>query len=234
MPPHMHVLIVEDEASVAQRVERLLRQVVDQPDLKVARQTTLAGGLHHVKTYPIDLLLLDLNLNGEDGFGILRTLVSYAFHTIIISANTHQAIEAFEYGVLDFIPKPFTVERLQKAMDRYDIATQAENPAQYLTVRRKGVVEIVEIDQLDYIKGAGNYSELYMTSGDKYLHDKPLQRLETLLPSTFHRIHRSYICNWSKVSRVHKHGAGKYEVELQSGALLPLSRNQYRVLLGGE
>ncbi|MEO0724850.1 MAG: response regulator [Bacteroidota bacterium] len=147
--------------------------------------------MHHVKTYPIDLLLLDLNLNGEDGFGMLQTLVSYAFHTIIISANTHQAIEAFEYGVLDFIPKPFTVERLQKAMDRYELATQAENPAQYLTIHRKGVVEIVQINQLDCIKGAGNYSELYLSGGDKYPHDKPLQRLETLLPSNFRRLHRS-------------------------------------------
>ena len=79
---------------------------------------------------------------------MLQTLVSYAFHTIIISANTHQAIEAFEYGVLDFIPKPFTVERLQKAMDRYEFAIQVENTAQYLTIHRIGVVEIVQIIQL--------------------------------------------------------------------------------------
>ena len=67
---------------------------------------------------------------------MLQTLVSYAFHTIIISANTHQAIEAFEYGVLDFIPKPFTVERLQNAPARYDFAPPSENPALFLTLHR--------------------------------------------------------------------------------------------------
>ncbi len=67
---------------------------------------------------PIDVLFLDLNLNGKDGFDLLKTSVSGAFHVIIISAHTEQALKAFEYGVLDFVGKPFNKERLARALDR--------------------------------------------------------------------------------------------------------------------
>ena len=66
----------------------------------------------YLKDHQIDLLLLDLNLDGGNGFDILKYTVSQSFHTIIISAYTDQAITAFQYGVLDFIPKPFRDEEL--------------------------------------------------------------------------------------------------------------------------
>ena len=107
----MRILIIEDEASVADRIERLTRQVLGTNIQRLAKRQTLSAGLHYLQNHPIDLLLLDLNLNGLNGFSILQELLSHSFQTIIVSANTDQALKAFEYGVLDFIPKPFTIER---------------------------------------------------------------------------------------------------------------------------
>ncbi|MBK7227614.1 MAG: hypothetical protein IPH97_01775 [Ignavibacteriales bacterium] len=59
-----------------------------------------------------------MNLNAKDGFELLKQVVSQSFHTIVISANINRAIEAFEYGVLDFIPKPYNIERLKAAFQR--------------------------------------------------------------------------------------------------------------------
>ncbi len=224
----MHLLIVEDEASVAERIERLTRQVLGEKIDKLSYAPTLAAGMHYVRTQPIDVLLLDLNLNGQDGFSLLKDLVSYSFHTIIISANTHQALEAFEYGVLDFIPKPFTQERLSKAFARYhDITNYSRHQTQYLTVRKKGELLVLNTNDILYIKGSGNYSEVVLQDHRCLLHDKSLNRLEVLLPQTFKRVHRSYICNWAFVKRLINHGAGKHEIELHNGLLIPVSRTKF-------
>lgn len=231
----MRILIVEDEASVAARIERLTLQVLGDKVERLAIRSTLSSGMHYIQQHTIDVLLLDLNLNGEDGFSMLKTLVSYSFHTIIISANTHQAIDAFNYGVLDFIAKPFTVDRLSKAFSRYaEFTKDIHYSSQYLTVRKKGEVVVVKNEDIVYIKGAGNYSELYIKDGSTLLHDKSLNKLETLLPVKFKRIHRSFICNWDYSRSLLNHGAGKYELVLQSGTLLPVSRSKYAVLINGE
>lgn len=228
----MRILIVEDEASVAERIGRLTKQVLGNKIERLAKRPTLAAGIHYIQTHSIDVLLLDLNLNGLDGFSMLKTLVSYSFQTIIISANTHQALEAFEYGVLDFIAKPFTKERLAKAFERHhDLIKNLQSPSQYLTVRKKGEVVVLKNENILYAKAAGNYSELFLTNKQKHLHDKSLNNLEIILPANFKRIHRSYICNWNQVKRLLNHGAGKYELELKSGEVLPVSRARYQELL---
>ncbi|MEM9920720.1 MAG: response regulator transcription factor [Bacteroidota bacterium] len=228
----MRILIIEDEASVADRIERLTRQVLGTNIQRLAKRQTLSAGLHYLQNHPIDLLLLDLNLNGLNGFSILQELLSHSFQTIIVSANTDQALKAFEYGVLDFIPKPFTIERLTKAFDRYTQQTNQQqlSTSQYLSVRRKGEVHLIPIKDIQFIKASGNYSEIHLIDQQKHLHDKNLNSLELLLPNTFRRIHRSYICNWEQMRKILTHGAGKYEVELQSGQRLPLSRSKYQQL----
>ena len=228
----MRILIVEDEASVAARVERLTKMVLGERVERLSKCSTLAAGLHYINSHTIDVLLLDLNLNGLNGFDLLKTIVSHSFHTIIISANTHQAIEAFEFGVLDFIAKPFTVERLGKAFARYDeLSKHNQVSARYLTIRKKGELVVIKTEDILYIKGAGNYSELNMSYTPNLLHDKSLNKLETILPEYFKRIHRSYICNWEQVNKVINHGAGKYEIELKNGAKLPISRAKYKLLV---
>ncbi|WWW34360.1 response regulator [Stenotrophomonas rhizophila] len=58
-----------------------------------------------------DGLLLDLNLGGEDGFELLRRAVAGRYHCVVVSAHRERALQAFEHGVLDFVPKPFSRER---------------------------------------------------------------------------------------------------------------------------
>lgn len=68
---------------------------------------------------PVDVMFLDLNLHGKDGFLLLHEQLVQPFHTIVVSANTDRALEAFELGVLDFVGKPFTQERIDKALQRF-------------------------------------------------------------------------------------------------------------------
>jgi two-component system response regulator LytT len=120
----MDVVIVEDEEIVARRLQRLVTTILGARLRSVRVLATLSDGLAHVGEHPIDLLFLDLDLGGRDGFRMLTEAVAGSFHTIVVSARTEEAIRAFEIGVTDFVAKPYTEERLRKAIDRVTSGTR--------------------------------------------------------------------------------------------------------------
>ena len=226
----MKILIVEDEARIAKRTERLTRDILGQSLQSLTHLSTLQEALKFIENSSLDLLLLDLNLNGESGFDLLTTAVSKSFHTIIISAYKDQAITAFEYGVLDFVPKPFNRERLEQALNRsINKERSITNEVRYLAVRKRQKLQLVPTKELVYIKGAGTYTELFLTNGDKELHDKSLEKLEQLLPA-FERVHKSYLVKLSEVEEIIVKSGSKYMAQLKDGTLIPIGRTKYRKL----
>lgn len=225
----MRVLIVEDEPLLAQRLERFTREILGAQleTLRVAALFSEASA--KLAETPIDLLLLDLNLNGRDGMELLRTSVASSFHTIVVSANTDQALRAFEFGVIDFVPKPFTQERLAQALRRVtERDGRSALAAKYLAVRKYGKVELVPVDRVLYVQGAGAYAELVLDDGTRELHDKTLEKLHALLPPGFERIHKSYVVRLSEVKAWHAHEGSRQEVELRNGVRLPVGRTRSR------
>lgn len=225
----MRVLIVEDEPLLAQRLERFCRAHLG-PRLESIRIATLfSEASARLDESPIDLLLLDLNLHGRDGMQLLASSVAGSFHTIIVSANTEQALRAFEYGVLDFVAKPFSQERIAQALQRVtERDGRAACAARFLAVRKHGKVELVPIDRVLYVEGAGAYAELVLEDGRRELHDKTLEKLHALLPPVFERIHKSYVVRMSAVKSLHAHEGSHYEVELTNGLRLPVGRTRYK------
>jgi two-component system response regulator LytT len=227
----MKILIVEDEKVAARRLVRLVREILGDKVTLLECRETLDQAQRFIDQHVIDILLLDLNLNGESGFDLLQRAAAESFETIIVSANTDRAIEAYEYGVLDFIPKPFEKERLMRAFERLEKASRpAEEPAQVLVVRNQGRLQLIPVGDVHYLKGAGDYAEVHLRNGSLTLHSKSLEALERILPSYFSRTHKSYIVDMRDVTGVRVHGGGKYEVELKDGKVLPLSRGRYKEL----
>lgn len=227
----MKILIVEDEPLIAQRVERFCRAILGAQLDSIRVSATYDDASATLAESPIDLLLLDLNLAGRDGMELLQASVAGSFHTIIVSANTEHALRAFEYGVLDFVPKPFTQERLAHALARV-----TANPGRtgagtkFLAIRKHGRVEPIALSDVAYIQGAGNYSELVLGDGRRELHDKSLEKLEDVLPPGFERIHKSYLVRFTDIAALHAHEGTRYEAELRNGALLPVGRHRYKDL----
>lgn len=227
----MHVLIIEDEGRIARRLERMTHDFfADQ--LKVCTlRDELEEGLAYLKENEIDLLLLDLNLNGKDSFELLKKLTAYSFHVIIVSAYHDKALEAFEYGVLDFVPKPFNAKRLFQAFNRLGkISTSVDSPLKYLAVHKKGVLRIISVSEIAYIQGAGVYTEIVLNSGEQLLHTKSLDQLSQLLPDHFFRIHKSYLIDLQQLQSIRVEGGGKYTAILQNGQELPVGRTKYKLL----
>lgn len=225
----MNILIVEDESRIAKRIERMTRDILGDALQSLKRINTLQEALQFIENNVLDLVLLDLNLNGDNGFDLLRIAVAESFHTIIISAYKNQAITAFEYGVLDFVPKPFNRGRLEQALHRTIINEKlATNALKFLAIKKRHRIQLIAIEELLYIKGAGAYTELFLADGKKELHDKSLEKLEHLLSPTFERIHKSYLVKMSEIKEIIVESGSKYMAELKQGVRIPIGRTKYK------
>lgn len=229
----MNVLIVEDERIAARRLERLTKEILGDRLTSVKCIESLHNSEAFLSNHSVDVLLLDLNLNGLDGFELLKRAVAEPFQTIVVSANTDRAIEAYNYGVLDFVPKPFDKIRLMKAFERLEqVDTVSNTGASVLIVRNQGRLQIVPVEQVKYLQGAGDYVEIHLEDGSYLLHSKSLEALVRILPESFVRIHKSYIADLNRIIRLKIFGGGKYECELNDGTNLPVSRTRYKELIG--
>lgn len=227
----MRILVIEDEPLIARRLEQFCRAILqDRLELIRSAQTFDAASAD-LASYAFDVVLLDLKLQERDGMELLETAVAGSFHTIVVSANLDQALRAFEYGVIDFVPKPFSQERLEQALQRAaGESGGAPRPARCLAVRKLGRIELLSVDDILYVEGSDKYSEIVLTDGRRELHDKSLGRLEGVLPPSFERTHKSYLVRMSAVARIFAHEGSRYELELKNGVRLPVGRTRYPAL----
>ncbi len=221
------ILIVEDIPLVAERVADLCHQHFQYCDVHLVSSTQMAK--ESLSQHRYDLMLLDLNLNGDDGFSLLEHASSASFHTIIITASPEKATKAFDYGVLDFITKPVTEKRFKQAIERYENVTQnSRQQISQLSIKHSGKVMFIPVEDIHFIQAAGNYSEIITYSNQTFLHDKNMEQLTKMLATKFVRIHRSYLVEKNKIGAISNYGSGKYKITLKSGQQLPLSRSVYK------
>ena len=141
-----------------------------------------------------------------------------------------KAIEAFEYGVLDFVAKPFDEERLAKACQRVSSKRSEAPHIKFLAIKKKGRRSLINIDDIKYIKGAGIYTELFLKNGRTEVHNKSLESLNSLLPDAFERIHKSYLVEMSSAQEIIVEPGSKYSLALADGERLPIGRTRYKAI----
>jgi DNA-binding LytR/AlgR family response regulator len=224
----MRILIVEDEPVHARYLTSLLREL---PDIKIASiqcQKTLTAAECFLLDNEIDLLFLDLNVYGENGFNLLQNISSSLFCTIVVSAHTDRAIEAFDYGVLDFIAKPVSKERLLAAMNRFkESRFNSREQLKYFSIYLDGSIVTIPLSSILYFESSGKKMSINLRGGEKKYTNKKMIDVEKILPSRFRRIHKSYIANLEFIHKLTSQRGGKYEAVLQNGSSLPVSRNLY-------
>lgn len=230
----MRIVIIEDEKVAGRRLKRMVEEALGSTVTSCDLFTTLEDGMQFLSETKIDLLFLDLNLHEKDGFAILRNLLERNFQTVVVSANTDRAIEAFELGVIDFVPKPFDRERLNKALNRFTGRMNRMGGATALVVKNQGRRIFIPMADILYVSGAGDYSELHCRNGSRHLHGKSLESLGKVLPESFIRIHKSYLVDKREIREVKVFGGGKYVAHLNSGEELPVSRSRYKELFTEE
>jgi two-component system, LytTR family, response regulator LytT len=214
----VNIAIVEDEAVVARRLERMVSAIVHDATISVA--STVGAALELLRVRSIDLLFLDLNLQGKDGFRVLSEAAAAPWQTIVVSAHHEQALRAFEYGVTDFVAKPWSEERLRAAIERAN-AREPQQRARMLVVRRGRELRTIAVADVVFVRGADDYAEIH-AGGEVQLHEKSLSALEALLPPSFVRVHRSYIANTARVRGLRT--APRMALVMDDGAMVPVGR----------
>jgi len=226
----MRVLIVEDEPPIAEYIEESVRSILGSALRSLRTALSLEDASRYLEENVIDLCLLDLNLSGEDGFTLLKEAVSRPFLTIVISAHTDRALQAFDYGVIDFLPKPFALDRLRRSLERLLCRNPQPGRARYLVSRKRNQNVLLSVEDILFLKAARYLVEAHRKDGRVDLLEKSLDGLEWILPENFARIHRSYIANLDQVAAYEHAGANVYRVRMKGGVLLPLSRSRYPLL----
>jgi two-component system response regulator LytT len=224
----MRILVVEDETMVARQLCRLIREVMKNRLQNLHHVYSLADAKDYLDSNSIDVLFLDLNLSGEDGFDLLSDMIAAPFQTIVASANTDQALRSYEYGVIDFVPKPFKKERLENALakiqDPQDDGDAGRGSAKYVGVRYLGDTQLIQTETITHIQAAGKYSELFLIDGSSRLHEKKLKELLQILPAEFQQIHKSCLTNLNFVSKIFSHPGSRYELSTTNELMLPVGR----------
>lgn len=223
----MKILILEDEIRVANQLRKMVSSILVDKSISIILFSELKDAESYMVTSTIDLLLLDLNLNGEDGFEILKKFSAEPFHTIIISAYKDKALKAFEYGVLDFISKPFTTDRFKRALSRLDQNEEAKNPTKYLVIKKSVSNLIIDIKDVLYLEAQGHHTVICSKRG-KEIHHKSLNKLLKLLPANFERVHKSFIVNTKYMKYINSYEGSKNDLVIVNGDKLPIGRKFYK------
>jgi two-component system LytT family response regulator len=239
---------VDDEAAARRRLVRLLRR---HPD--VTRVETASNGpqaIAALKAARPDLLLLDVQMPGVDGFGVLAALApDETPPTVFVTAYDEHAVRAFEVNALDFLLKPYDDERFDATLDRArarrgpagdrlaaTIRAIAASRQERLAIRLDGRVLLQDVAAILWVEAEGKYVRVHVDRGS-HLVRQPIGELEERLrASGFVRTHRSTLVNLRHVRELHEMFNGEYEAVLTTGARLPVSRRMRRELsaaLGG-
>lgn len=226
----MSVLIVEDDLPAQRRLVRLMRAHPMYADGEIHCADDLAEARQIMAAYQVRLILLDLDLQGADGFQAIASAVDANYQVIVVSAHTQRAIEAFELGVVDFVAKPVSEARLRLALGRVRTEADRTRPPELL-VRTRAGLERVPVRDIVHIRADDDYVQVALRSGRRLLHDEPMARLARRLPSDFVRVHRSHIVRCDAVRCVADGPAGTRVLQLHDGVRIPVSRRRAAAVL---
>lgn len=226
-------LIVDDEPLARSNVAVLLQL---DPDIEVVGECGSGlEALPQIRKLKPDLVFLDVQMPECDGFDVLEMLGRDLPPAIIfVTAYDQYALRAFEAGALDYLLKPFDNLRFERALERAKqrIALGRNLPSSLdrIVIKSSGQVSFLKISDIDWIEAADYYSCLHV--GPKsYLLRRSMSDLEKELDQAhFCRIHRSAIVNLDRVRGLNLGENGDYEVVLENGANLRLSRSYRKQL----
>lgn len=230
------VVIADDEAPARRIVRSYLGGRADVEVLAEAE-----NGLEvvdAVRTLEPDLVVLDIQMPGMTGFEAIDAIGVDAMPAVVFAtAYDEFALCAFDVHAVDYLLKPFTRERFDRAFDRAlerrSIAPlMASLPLDRVVVRERDRLFFVAVADIVHLSAEGNYVRIH-TADDSHLIRGTLADLEARLdPKRFARIHRSGIVNIEAIKEVRAHFHGDYIVTLKTGGTVRLSRRYQGRLLG--
>jgi two-component system, LytTR family, response regulator len=243
----IRTVVVDDERLARERLLALLRGVPDVEVVAQARDGPEAVRLIEEKMP--DLVLLDIQMPGMDGFGVLQSLTQSP-QVVFATAFDEYAIRAFDVHAADYLLKPVSRTRLQEALRRVRLRLAGTMPAvnlhdilQHLDARQRRYLaqvpvhrgrQILVLPSAQILWFAVEYRLVYAhVDGERYMTNFTLKELaERLDPELFFRAHKSRLVNLTHVRAIVPWFGGRFKLIMrdQQGSEVELSRAQAREL----
>ena len=235
----MKAIIIDDEPLARMMVKEYLQPYTH---ITVVEECNDGfEGLKAIQQHRPDLIFLDIQMPKINGFEMLE-LIDHPPLVIFTTAFEEYAIKAFDAHAADYLLKPFSKERFDKAMQKLQqqrvnttqavVETALQSSAQNnrIVVKDNGKIKIIPVGQVQYLEAADDYVKIFTAEG-VFLKKKTMQYFEEVLsPQEFIRIHRSYIISAPLITRIDLHEKDSHLVLLTTGARLPVSKAGYAKL----
>lgn len=232
-------IIIDDEPLARSIIKEYLQFY---PDISIEEECNNGfEGLKAIQQHQPDLIFLDIQMPKINGFEMLE-LVDDPPMVIFTTAFEEYAIKAFETHAADYLLKPFSRERFDKAIQKMLLqqnnqsqavaATALQSPtvSNRIVVKDNGKIKIIPLQQLHYLEAADDYVKIHTAEGH-FLKKKTMQFFEDSLPQQeFIRIHRSYIVNAQLITKITPYEKDSQLAILTTGVQLPVSKSGYAKL----
>lgn len=236
------VLIADDEMPARQRLRQLL---LAHPNFEVvAEAETGAQTMELVASHRPDLLLLDIQMAGGTGLDVAACLPSPRPAIIFCTAFDQHAVDAFELNAVDYLLKPVSRSRLEKALARFtDRSARDAETIDRLLVETKPRLSrflvhsdsrylVVPANEVGYLESGDGLTRLVTRTGKAYWIDLSIQEIELRVdPRAFFRISRAVLVSPNVIGEVHPLPGGSAVILTKNGTKLEVSRRRYRDLL---
>ncbi len=240
----LRVLIVDDEPLARDRLRGWLRA---EPGVEIVGECGSGpDAIAVLRRTPLDLVFLDVEMPGCDGFQVLSDLPAENRPAVIfVTAHERFALDAFEVQAIDYLLKPFDQDRFRTALRRAEehrkarragrleerlenLLADAAGPGrkpERLTVKADGRLVFLKPEDIVWVEAADNYIILHLASGQLMLRDTLTAIEERLGTASFARVSRSALVNLDQIKELQPTFHGDYVVVLRNGTKVPLSRS---------
>lgn len=236
----MKILIVDDERPARSELKYLLSQVLKEAEIFEADGVKSADEL--IKDQVFGVIFLDINLGEVSGTVLASAIKEHQKKAAIVFVTAYQeyAVQAFEIGVVDYILKPYDLDRIKKTLKRLEeqgYFTEEKETEKYeeldkLAVNAGDKIRLIDYRNIIYIE-YNQRNSLIHTVDTVYTENYTMAALtDKLEKKNFFRIHKSYLVNLQYIEELVPNVNNAYEIRLKHcpGALLPVSRSQIRHL----
>ena len=230
----MKAVLVDDERLARRVLRKLLER--DHPDVEiVAEADGVASAAEAIALHAPDLVFLDVQLAGEDGFSLFDR--ASLPRVIFVTAWDRYAVRAFEVHALDYLLKPVAPDRLAEALRRAREPEPAVaedrplEPSDLVCLPTARGMRFFRVHDVTHLTAADDYSEVHLANGGTLLAHTSMTQWEARLPEGFLRVHRSVIANVDHVDEVLRSGTDTWEIRLKGGGTVPMSRRHAAKLL---
>ena len=230
-------LLIDDERLAREELKSLLKEYHEIEIIDEAKNGE--EGIQKIKELKPDLIFLDINMPGINGFDMIKQLEEIP-RVIFVTAYDEYALKAFEVNALDYILKPVDPERLREAIQKLTTEDDFVSSQQTIISRKERVLSVndrvfikdgekcwfVELSKVRMLESDGNYVKVYFDNF-RPLSLRSLNSFEDRLdPEQFFRANRKYIINLQWVSSIENWFNGGLQVELREGEKVEISRRQ--------